>query len=160
VSSSGYIETFGYMPQEWCGRNKCTGILYNKIQDGECTCHINPPCYYCVNTIGCCPVCGWNEVDSLGTREVLIEKTTFWVELRIPTHPDDFKIVKATECVSNDIDLGTKNAFLSMKPNKYTSENIEEIYKEFYKIYAPDLGFHYLIYKNFARKIKIKQIKK
>ncbi len=68
-------ESFGYIEQEMCGRNGCTGILYRKHRGGQCLCHLGyPPCSYCVNSIGCCPKCEWNEVESLGVRRVLFEK--------------------------------------------------------------------------------------
>lgn len=62
-----------------CNRNGCKGTLYEREQEiSDCSCHLgHPPCDYCVNQIGCCPVCGWNEIDSLGTRTMLTEKDCF-----------------------------------------------------------------------------------
>lgn len=137
-------ENWGYIENEQCNRNGCTGILYMKKQEGQCTCHIgHPPCYFCVNSIGCCSECGWNEIESLGTREVLIEKSTFYVLLRAPGHPKDLTKVKVMECESSDIDEGTKNAYLSLILDKNVIFDEEAIYKEFYKIYAPDIGFNW-----------------
>lgn len=32
--------------------------------DGRgCSCHINPPCGYCVSTMPECPACGWREEE-------------------------------------------------------------------------------------------------
>lgn len=69
------MSELGMISGENCNRNNCNGILYEKEQSGECTCHLGfPPCSFCVNIIGCCEVCGWNEHDSLRTRTVLTEK--------------------------------------------------------------------------------------
>ena len=71
----GMEESLGYIEGEQCNRNGCTGVLYMKEQNGECTCHMgHPPCSFCVNSIGCCSKCEWNETDSLNTRFVMIEK--------------------------------------------------------------------------------------
>lgn len=87
----------GIIEGEKCNRNSCAGILYNKL-DGECTCHLGyPPCGYCVESIGCCPECGWNEVDGFITREVLTEKKTFMIQFRAPGHPCDFDVYKVKE---------------------------------------------------------------
>jgi hypothetical protein len=151
------MEELGYIKDERCNRNGCFGVLYRKEQDGECSCHRgNPPCGYCVESIGCCPECGWNEIDSMGTREVLIEKSTFFIELRIPTHSCDFRIVKAMECAPEDVDEGTINAIINLSPEEYI--NREEIYKNFYKIYEPSLGFNWaIISKRLTKKVKRKQ---
>lgn len=47
-----------------CGRNGCTGTLQmtNPEPDADdygCSCHIAPPCSYCVATRPNCPDCGW-----------------------------------------------------------------------------------------------------
>lgn len=63
------------MDGEECGRNGCKGILEEKPQELEgCSCHLHPPCAYCVNKVGCCPICEWNTLDSLNTRVMLFEK--------------------------------------------------------------------------------------
>lgn len=68
---------WGYIENDRCNRNGCIGTLYNKLSDGEmrCTCHLgHPPCSFCVDSVGCCPKCGWNEKDSICSRKVMLEK--------------------------------------------------------------------------------------
>lgn len=74
--------SFGIIAGEICGRNNCTGVLYER-NEGECTCHLgHPPCSYCTNCVGCCEECGWNEKDSLQKRKILIEKYDIWAQIR------------------------------------------------------------------------------
>jgi hypothetical protein len=56
-------DAHGSFLDETCGRNGCIGIIERMDDDGGCSCHINPPCSYCVDATFICPVCDWNEVD-------------------------------------------------------------------------------------------------
>lgn len=46
------------------GFDPCLGIIEH-IRDldrfGGCSCHISPPCGYCLSTMPECPKCGWRE---------------------------------------------------------------------------------------------------
>lgn len=41
-----------------CNRDGCTGEMEYK-KDGVCSCHINPPCSACVDSILTCNECGF-----------------------------------------------------------------------------------------------------
>ena len=41
------MKDLGYFKGEKCNRNGCNGIIDEHEKEGECTCHINPPCSYC-----------------------------------------------------------------------------------------------------------------
>lgn len=61
---------YGTEPGELCDRDGCTGIL-EMHQDGDCSCHIAPPCSACVGAYPCCPVCGWEpELTTLNDHSV------------------------------------------------------------------------------------------
>ena len=49
----------GVIEGDQCNRNKCAGVMEQVKEDGVCSCHINPPCSYCVNECYICPVCGF-----------------------------------------------------------------------------------------------------
>lgn len=47
-----------------CGRDGCAGVLQMTnpdpgAEDYGCSCHISPPCGFCMNTRPNCPDCGW-----------------------------------------------------------------------------------------------------
>lgn len=45
-----------------CNRNGCEGIL--RLSDRiNCSCHISPPCSYCMDREICCPECDWKYSD-------------------------------------------------------------------------------------------------
>jgi len=50
----------GYEKGELCNRNGCQGIIDEHDSDGGCSCHISPPCSFCVDSREFCPVCGWD----------------------------------------------------------------------------------------------------
>lgn len=51
----------GYETGEVCNRNAdCPGIIKEKERQGSCSCHINPPCSYCVDDYHYCSLCGWD----------------------------------------------------------------------------------------------------
>lgn len=52
----------GFTEGERCNRDGCEGVLLFKTPE-HCTCHISPPCHYCVENPLQCPVCGWSEAD-------------------------------------------------------------------------------------------------
>lgn len=50
------IEEGGRCPTE----TGCTGVLIY-TSDGDCSCHVNPPCSACENSYLTCPECGWED---------------------------------------------------------------------------------------------------
>ena len=54
------MKDLGYFKGEKCNRNGCNGIIDEHEKEGECTCHINPPCSYCTTQTSYCPKCGWS----------------------------------------------------------------------------------------------------
>lgn len=48
---------------EICGRNGCQGTIVENPGEGGCSCHICPPCGYCVNMQYNCDTCDWNSED-------------------------------------------------------------------------------------------------
>lgn len=50
----------GYEKGDICNRNGCIGIIDEYEGEGGCTCHINPPCSYCVDSRAYCPECSWD----------------------------------------------------------------------------------------------------
>jgi hypothetical protein len=59
----------GEEPGQVCNRRGCLGILVDTteidkvIYEQGCSCHINPPCSFCVMNHTACPVCGWQGKD-------------------------------------------------------------------------------------------------
>ena len=57
-------ETLGYEAGEVCNRKGCAGIIgETHMPDGECSCHLYPPCGFCTTPREECPECGWRLVD-------------------------------------------------------------------------------------------------
>ena len=54
------MKDLGYFKGEKCNRNGCNGIIDEHEKEGECICHINPPCSYCTTQTSYCPKCGWS----------------------------------------------------------------------------------------------------
>lgn len=52
------IESVGLIEGDICNRNGCKGKMVEKDDGGCCSCHINPPCSYCVNKEYYCSECG------------------------------------------------------------------------------------------------------
>ena len=50
----------GYAAGDSCNRDGCDGVIHEHDKDGECSCHINPPCSYCTEPNAYCPKCGWD----------------------------------------------------------------------------------------------------
>lgn len=53
-------EMENFLAGEVCGRNGCDGVISEHDIIGGCSCHINPPCSYCVTPKAYCPKCGWD----------------------------------------------------------------------------------------------------
>jgi len=66
----------GYLKGETCNRGGCIGIIDEYEKEGSCSCHINPPCSYCVNSSEYCPACEWDG------REEQIEKENERAEVK------------------------------------------------------------------------------
>lgn len=48
---------------EVCARNGCVGVIALGYEGDGCSCHINPPCNYCLSSYRHCPECEWDERD-------------------------------------------------------------------------------------------------
>jgi len=51
---------YGYAEGDVCGRGGCEGVIHVERTE-PCSCHINPPCFACVEAPAICNVCGWDE---------------------------------------------------------------------------------------------------
>ena len=60
-------EKVGLVEGDVCNRNGCKGIIEEDpdLVEGCCSCHINPPCSYCVTDKAFCPVCDWVGQDDM-----------------------------------------------------------------------------------------------
>ena len=54
----------GVLKGDICNREGCQGVIDEYEGDGSCSCHINPPCSYCVESREYCPLCGWVAAQS------------------------------------------------------------------------------------------------
>lgn len=54
------INEIGIFKGEVCNREGCDGIIDEHDSDYGCSCHINPPCSYCVDDRCFCPICDWS----------------------------------------------------------------------------------------------------
>lgn len=55
-SQSSEQSTVGIEEGDVCGRDSCPGTMEYRRQ-GECTCHLSPPCGSCVDQILTCTEC-------------------------------------------------------------------------------------------------------
>lgn len=53
----------GFDSGETCNRNGCIGVIEEGPREGDCSCHISPPCGNCTTPREYCPVCDWRLVD-------------------------------------------------------------------------------------------------
>ena len=54
------IENFGTKGGEICNRGGCEEEIEERdFEDGSCSCHISPPCSFCMAPPFYCPSCGW-----------------------------------------------------------------------------------------------------
>ncbi len=52
---------YGFTKGEVCNRYGCKGIIEEGAKEGDgCSCHIHPPCSYCMESVEYCPECGWD----------------------------------------------------------------------------------------------------
>lgn len=54
---------YGTETGEMCNREGCAGIIEQYETDSQCSCHIHPPCSYCVDDRHYCPICNWQGID-------------------------------------------------------------------------------------------------
>lgn len=52
----------GYEAGELCNRDGCEGILEKDTCEEGCSCHLHPPCSYCMADV-ICPECNWSSED-------------------------------------------------------------------------------------------------
>lgn len=48
---------------EVCNRKGCMGVIELSETNLSCSCHINPPCSYCVDDRHYCPECNWMAIE-------------------------------------------------------------------------------------------------
>ncbi len=72
---------------EVCNRDGCTGIIDEHEKEGGCSCHINPPCWYCVHDATFCPVCGYEGAEE--QRQSIMSAPTF-KPIEFPKAPEPF----------------------------------------------------------------------
>lgn len=48
-----------------CNREGCKGVIEEKDSDRGCSCHICPPCSYCVTAREYCPECDWDHQEEI-----------------------------------------------------------------------------------------------
>ena len=53
-------DRIGCFTGEICNRNGCRGSIDEYESESSCSCHINPPCSYCVDDRHYCPTCNWD----------------------------------------------------------------------------------------------------
>ncbi len=41
--------TQGFDAGDVCNRNGCSGVIIEGKREGDCSCHINPPCSFCTS---------------------------------------------------------------------------------------------------------------
>lgn len=57
----------GYEVGSICNRDGCAGVIVDDYKpDGGCSCHISPPCGYCMIPKERCPDCDWLAADDDG----------------------------------------------------------------------------------------------
>jgi hypothetical protein len=70
------MKAYGTIRGDVCNRNGCTGIIDEQETDGCCSCHINPPCSFCVDDRHYCPVCGWEAIEEQRAYNDKVSKET------------------------------------------------------------------------------------
>ncbi len=81
------METEGMFKGEVCNRNGCDGILDEHEKEGGCSCHINPPCSYCVYDSTYCPKCDWSAEEE--RMETIANTPTYeYVPFKVKTFAD------------------------------------------------------------------------
>lgn len=62
------VVNLGYDDGELCNRQGCQGKIQEMHPHNDgCSCHINPPCSYCVGTYHYCPACEWTDEEDHGS---------------------------------------------------------------------------------------------
>ena len=56
-------DDFGVEPDDKCNRYGCSGVMRKKDRHGCCSCHISPPCRYCMLGV-ICDVCDSETEDA------------------------------------------------------------------------------------------------
>jgi len=63
INNCEKVIMYGTVGGDVCGRGGCVGVIAIELQEGSCSCHINPPCSFCTDKKYYCPVCGWRSED-------------------------------------------------------------------------------------------------
>lgn len=82
-----YDLNHGICEGERCNRNGCHGRIELHRTSDCCSCHIHPPCSYCVNAIAYCNICGFEEDDTHDITENVIPSNTIKFEINEPIYP-------------------------------------------------------------------------
>jgi len=83
---------FGTEIGETCKRDGCVGVIDEYEKEGCCSCHINPPCGYCVEDNLYCPVCEWYSKDEPITPPVKAPNKDILFKRRTVDDLDNTKI--------------------------------------------------------------------
>lgn len=68
------MSEIGVIKGEQCNRDSCPGIIQERIKEGSCSCHINPPCSYCTTDASYCPICNWCPEDDIRPIDPEVQK--------------------------------------------------------------------------------------
>lgn len=63
------MSELGYLEGEICNRDGCEEPISLKEVEGGCSCHINPPCTYCMTPREHCTECGWDAQEEQEAEE-------------------------------------------------------------------------------------------
>ncbi len=67
----------GNLLGERCNRNECTGTIVEHDSEGGCSCHIAPPCSYCVTSREYCSECDWDAQEEEIIKDSKIVKSNY-----------------------------------------------------------------------------------
>lgn len=70
-----------------CPYEDCSGSLEWGEREGDCSCHINPPCHYCVDRPMICAVCGEDPEDCAEPVEKIDARLAPQPAVRAPQPP-------------------------------------------------------------------------
>jgi hypothetical protein len=81
-------QELGIFAGEICNRNNCTGIILEREKEGCCSCHINPPCGYCVEDAAYCEKCDWSGREDQQINDANYSKPPKHIEYKAKTFQD------------------------------------------------------------------------
>lgn len=112
----------GYEEGEICNRGGCAGLI--EINDeGCCSCHISPPCSYCVDDKHFCPECGWSGREEQHYVSPVLYALPPLYEYRSPT--ERFNALKGDKVEWVDI-TPKENYYFMVEKGKYPEGTTRE----------------------------------